>query len=1581
MKDVLKQAASQLNKGHKQKKWWQRAVSMMTAVVVFCTTYALILPALTMESEAICGYEAHEHSEDCYTRQQVTAFACGLEEQAQVLHSHDALCYDDEGSLICPLPEIHGHTHSDGCVLAESVLACGQEETQGHTHTEECSPAETVLTCNLEETAIPDEAAEPGEAAQGHTHGEGCYEVQVTACQIPEAPAHTHSEACWETRQTLVCGMTELAAHTHDETCSDPEGSLTCGIAQAVAHSHTETCLTTETVQTLHCQLPVHIHTETCFPAEEADSSTGYLCGTGVHTHGEGCSDEAGDLICTIPEHTHEAACIVADLDLTADVEDEWQWKQTFADVQLTGHWPTDVLALADTQLGYQESVRNVILAGDALKGYTRYGQWYGDPYGDWCAMFVSFCLHYAGVEDFPLHAGCSAWIEALTEEGRWFTADAYTPKAGDLIFFDYQQTGDPEQEIPVDADHVGIVVELIPATEEEPAKIRTIEGNTGNQVAYVTYEMADPAIIGYGELPERKYYCGMELHDHAEGCFDETGAVICGMEAHSHDDGCARLPEDFQSSLPLICTITDHAHTQACYGEATADFTYENGNISLVVHVVSDTGLPEGLSMMVTALESGDQSYASYQDYATENGSGELLDLVGYEIRFYLAGQEIELPDARITAELTVKSVDYTTEQTIAMTTVRTFAAAAADTASTVEETDETAEAEDVVVVTVLQEDEDAVSESGSITFEGGSAAGTVVKLDLGTGRTIALASTTAPTFKVEYYANLPLFVSSKTKDNEYMLQVIDTRGDGTGTGGDLPNNVSRTETGTQKGYVYLQLAEYGTANQNNTSVPLTGSAATDVDGKSYRLASQITLTQIYDTDSVVYSAGLNTVNLNKIRENDHYVVAELWVSQDDGQTFERYGTAAGVDHQISDLAQIQFTNNPASEDKANGVILVTSSTVLRFVNDVKEGSYSNSTSFFDYDISNGIVQNGAGYTFSTYNNAVAAGASTVYMNTYLKGINQASNYVASSTVGAQAYFAFGNNNTSTGRGTDTMNNGTYINQINNGFKGCSFGLVTGYDILTNTLQYASGIAFQPLFNDELYYRATQGTTVQGKTSYSNNYLDFIRVGDTYILDSVNGSSAINGITESNLSEFFVPNSSRQYSTKELLFTNNFWPMDGTAGDDVAGKDMIFGEYYSYTNGKKKYTNGSGSIGSLALSDDYNNHNSYFGMQYAVEFHLDGHYCGPLDYLFYGDDDMWVFLTDLSNGETKLICDIGGVHSSVGSYTDLWDYIDHSTVGDFVLTFFYTERGSSGSSCYMSFTLPQVTSITQNSPETGSVSVTKQAVGVEDAVQEFAFLFELSSDDPDVAGIHDHYTYLISGSGDPYSGVIDSGDIIKLKAGQTVTISGIPAGMTYTITEQTSSGYDVHWSGDLEGGSVTGTIVSSKITAGQTHSLVCTNTAVGSLSLTKEVHGADTGTQTFAFDVTLTNTDGTPVNGTYGDVTFAEGKAVIEVQHGQTVTLTGIPAGVRWTITEQARDGFTVEYLVDGVTVTEATGTITHNQTVAVKAVNTTWYLLPATGGMGIQMYAFSGLLLILAAALIFGYSQRRKMERGTSR
>ena len=196
-------------------------------------------------------------------------------------------------------------------------------------------------------------------------------------------------------------------------------------------------------------------------------------------------------------EHTHSDQCYA---NADADVETSAVWENTLPDdSELTGIWSEDLLLVAKSQLGYHESTQNYKVSDGERKGYTRYGAWYGIPYGDWCAMYVSFCLHYAGIptKDVPADASCPAWVDELSKRGMYHDdPGAYEPKAGDLIFFYH---GSAKK----DADHVGIV------TEVKDDCVYTIEGNSGDCVAERSYPVSDSSIAGYMELPENSDLTG----------------------------------------------------------------------------------------------------------------------------------------------------------------------------------------------------------------------------------------------------------------------------------------------------------------------------------------------------------------------------------------------------------------------------------------------------------------------------------------------------------------------------------------------------------------------------------------------------------------------------------------------------------------------------------------------------------------------------------------------------------------------------------------------------------------------------------------------------------------------------------------------------------------------------------------------------------------------------------------------------------------------------------------------------------------------------------------------------------------
>lgn len=125
--------------------------------------------------------------------------------------------------------------------------------------------------------------------------------------------------------------------------------------------------------------------------------------------------------------------------------EGEAVWTADFKDLELTGDLRADALAIAETQLDYRESRSHYVIDENGKKkGYTRYGDWAGHPYDEWCADFCSFCLYYAGAEEagFPLSRGCGNWFDLLQTSGHYRAKYKYTPEPGDLVFFKESHVG-----------------------------------------------------------------------------------------------------------------------------------------------------------------------------------------------------------------------------------------------------------------------------------------------------------------------------------------------------------------------------------------------------------------------------------------------------------------------------------------------------------------------------------------------------------------------------------------------------------------------------------------------------------------------------------------------------------------------------------------------------------------------------------------------------------------------------------------------------------------------------------------------------------------------------------------------------------------------------------------------------------------------------------------------------------------------------------------------------------------------------------------------------------------------------------
>lgn len=252
MNHTLLERAKVFLQAHKNKSIWHRITTSLAAVVVFVTTYMLILPAITMERPTVCGLEEHTHTKACYASSLKSA-----------LHEHDASCYDANGSLVCQRPVVRLHEHTDEC-YKDSNLICGQIAYQGHTHTDACYTWEKVLVC--------------GDGAGSSINADGEILIDEGAVETPQTSAHVHTDDCYRMEKVLTCLLAEGPGHTHTATCYDGPRQLICGHDGMVEiiwpDSPVEYVSANDTGKILICGKKEHKHTDSCYAAETPQSET-----------------------------------------------------------------------------------------------------------------------------------------------------------------------------------------------------------------------------------------------------------------------------------------------------------------------------------------------------------------------------------------------------------------------------------------------------------------------------------------------------------------------------------------------------------------------------------------------------------------------------------------------------------------------------------------------------------------------------------------------------------------------------------------------------------------------------------------------------------------------------------------------------------------------------------------------------------------------------------------------------------------------------------------------------------------------------------------------------------------------------------------------------------------------------------------------------------------------------------------------------------------------------------------------------------------------------------------------------------
>lgn len=870
------------------------------------------------------------------------------------------------------------------------------------------------------------------------------------------------------------------------------------------------------------------------------------------------------------------------------------------------------------------------------------------------------------------------------------------------------------------------------------------------------------------------------EAHEHGEGCYAEA-ALICDLEEHIHGDECYAVK---QGSLLII--LPEGAEVPEGYD---VEYTYIDPDNRYGVAVYAQPGtFPEGAQLVAELMEEGSDAYeetSAVLEELVDRGEATYDEFVALDVHFLLDGEEVQ-PASPVYVCMNVVRLfsDKIDPNSIS---VRHFA----------ENHDEVSEdaaeeiAEDPVEETVIEEPvseestEDPLEES--VETDGEEAAAepaeepaepsaldpvvvgdllveTVADSSEATGQvegitddedvvetvaaafdmtgfsTVAFLANNDIEFTVQHYINIQR-VKLETAKSSYTnavigegnLPVIDTRG-----------NLDPTD------------GSYGVL-PSGTSPKLVNIPVNTSGADKGKVKTVISTEKVYKDETYVYSHKLssnasqadNLKSINKLATNTNYTLSKVWVLK----AGKSPTSTTESDWNVYEPSQVTFSNNAAS----GASVVITDGMVIRLVYNTNTKSHTNDVTFYDYNISNG------------YTSEKVDGKTVYTIVTDQKGINSSGNYSTT-----KAKLAFGNDNAGVGLGGQSFTRNGVAQTLNiynnNGFKGCTFGIASSLDT-NGRIVYNSDVAVPKLFNEE--------GTVTGKKNFSGS-LNFSSVGDSFELVSVGGASIKDPSNDLNV----FNNPKCDTTTYTHIWTNNFWPMDSAS--DYTPRDVQFGSYTDHANGTRKFSNTAGTTtGNLPKSDDGKKHNSYFGFNYAVNFELTPDYIGPLDYLFFGDDDMWVFLSEYdAKGNLKagkLICDIGGVHSSVGEYVDLWDYIPKETRTQdttYRLSFFYTERGASGSTCYMRFTLPSVSSVSADQIN-GVLEISKEVVGTT-TDQEFTFDLDLGSSDEYTAVYSDGTTQKVKGNN----------NVITLAHGEKVTIPELPIGVRYTVTETAVDGY-----------------------------------------------------------------------------------------------------------------------------------------------------------------------------------------------
>ena len=256
--------------------------------------------------------------------------------------------------------------------------------------------------------------------------------------------------------------------------------------------------------------------------------------------------------------------------------------KKAEAETRIEPAWPVPeyvehLIEVASEEVGYQED-----------RGWTKYGEWAGDPYAQWCAEFQCWCVDQVDKRwgtsllknVYPYYTSSNTGRRWFLKNGRYvirkgkvdgwgymwlkgsdsfIRSGDYIPQPGDWVFFNW--TGG------TDTEHVALV-EYCARDTAGKVKIHVIEGNKPSAVARDVYDLNDASILGYGTVYDVAditiaYGCEGVKVTRLQEQLAYLGFMDAGLVSGHFGDGTLEAVRNFQGSKHIKTSGVANMETQ----------------------------------------------------------------------------------------------------------------------------------------------------------------------------------------------------------------------------------------------------------------------------------------------------------------------------------------------------------------------------------------------------------------------------------------------------------------------------------------------------------------------------------------------------------------------------------------------------------------------------------------------------------------------------------------------------------------------------------------------------------------------------------------------------------------------------------------------------------------------------------------------------------------------------------------------------------------------------------------------------------------------------------------------------------